>query len=225
MPVAEARALRRAGRAGRPLDPLAGADRRRLRGRGRRAARPDQRRPGLGDADEGGAAGGRPRADRARGRGTRRSPGSRSAASTPDNVGEVVAAGASRAVVVRAIRDAADPEAAARALAQRSRRRRSDGRTASESGPSGGSARSAASHRAGRARESAASGWRPGPRRRTSAAREALEPLAEGERPTVVTVGAVISALICRLDRDRLRGRGRGRRRAAERRPGGRARP
>ena len=33
-----------------------------------------------------------------------------------DNVGEVVAAGARRAVVVRAIRDAADPEAAARML-------------------------------------------------------------------------------------------------------------
>jgi hypothetical protein len=31
---------------------------------------------------------------------------------------------------------------------------------------------------------------------RNQAAREALEPLAEGERPTVVTVGAVISALV-----------------------------
>ena len=35
------------------------------------------------------------------------------------NVGEVVAAGASRIVVVRAIRDAADPEAAARELRAR----------------------------------------------------------------------------------------------------------
>jgi thiamine-phosphate pyrophosphorylase len=35
---------------------------------------------------------------------------------TPDNVGEVVAAGARRIVVVRAIRDAADPETAAAAL-------------------------------------------------------------------------------------------------------------
>ncbi len=34
----------------------------------------------------------------------------------PDNVGEVVAAGAERVVVVRAIRDATDPEAAARRL-------------------------------------------------------------------------------------------------------------
>ncbi len=31
---------------------------------------------------------------------------------------------------------------------------------------------------------------------KNEAAREALEPLAEGERPTVVTIGAVISALI-----------------------------
>ncbi len=31
---------------------------------------------------------------------------------------------------------------------------------------------------------------------RNQAAREALEPLAEGERPTVVTVGAVVAALI-----------------------------
>jgi thiamine-phosphate pyrophosphorylase len=35
----------------------------------------------------------------------------------PGNVGEVVAAGARRIVVVRAIRDAPDPEAAARRLA------------------------------------------------------------------------------------------------------------
>jgi hypothetical protein len=31
---------------------------------------------------------------------------------------------------------------------------------------------------------------------RNQAAREALEPLAEGERPTVVTIGAVVAALI-----------------------------
>ena len=82
-------------------------------------ARPDQisAGPGLGDADQGGAAGRRAGADRARGAGRRRARrGSRSAASTPRNVGEVVAAGARRIVVVRAIRDAADPEAAAREL-------------------------------------------------------------------------------------------------------------
>ncbi|HEX5956785.1 MAG TPA: hypothetical protein VFY37_12675 [Solirubrobacterales bacterium] len=32
---------------------------------------------------------------------------------------------------------------------------------------------------------------------RNRAARDALEPLDEGERPTVVTVGAVISAIVC----------------------------
>jgi hypothetical protein len=32
---------------------------------------------------------------------------------------------------------------------------------------------------------------------RNQAAREALEPLAEGERPLVVTIGAVVAALIC----------------------------
>jgi hypothetical protein len=32
---------------------------------------------------------------------------------------------------------------------------------------------------------------------RNQAAREALEPLSEGERPTVVTLGAIVSGLIC----------------------------
>ena len=45
-------------------------------------------------------------------------PGSRSAGSTPANVAQVVAAGARRIVVLRAIRDAADPQAAAAALAR-----------------------------------------------------------------------------------------------------------
>ena len=83
----------------------------------RGAARPDQRRAGLGDADQGGAARGRARADRARGRrGRRRRPWFAIGGIDADNVGEVVAAGARRVVVVRAIRDAADPEAAAREL-------------------------------------------------------------------------------------------------------------
>ena len=42
---------------------------------------------------------------------------------------------------------------------------------------------------------------------RNRAAREALEPLARGERPLVVTVGAVISGLIAALGRGRLPGR------------------
>ena len=48
---------------------------------------------------------------------------------------------------------------------------------------------------------------------RNQEAREALEPLAEGERPLVVTIGAVISALIAALDRDRLPRRHQGQRR------------
>lgn len=66
--------------------------------------------------------------------------------------GEVVAAGARRAVVVRAIRDAADPQEAAQAL-----------RAALQKGG------------------------------------EALEPLHEGERPGVVTAGAIICAALAAL--------------------------
>ena len=40
---------------------------------------------------------------------------------------------------------------------------------------------------------------------RNQAAREALKPLAEGERPTVVTVGAVVAGADRALDRRRLR--------------------
>ena len=79
--------------------------------------RPAQRRPGVGDADQAGAAGRRARV-RAPG-GGRAGPtcrGSPSAASTRSNVTEVVDAGAERVVVVRAIRDAADPRAAAAEL-------------------------------------------------------------------------------------------------------------
>ena len=57
--VEEARELLGAGRDRRPLDPLPGADRRRRRAPGRL----HQRRPDLGDADQGGPPRGRPRAD------------------------------------------------------------------------------------------------------------------------------------------------------------------
>ena len=53
--------------------------------------------------------------------------------------------------------------------------------------------------RAARAGPAPASGWRRGYAKaevRNQEAREALEPLAEGERPLVVTIGAVIPALI-----------------------------
>ena len=44
---------------------------------------------------------------------------------------------------------------------------------------------------------------------RNQEAREALEPLAEGERPLVVTIGAVVAGADRALDRRRLPGRGR----------------
>ncbi len=115
----------------------------------------------------------------------------------PDNVGEVVAAGAERVVVVRAIRDAADPEAAAaRCRLPRTRaedaevadreRKRAARRKRKERGV----------HRqqdlAERREQMAAEA-----EEKNQAAREALEPLEEDERPLVVTIGAVISALVC----------------------------
>ena len=79
----------------------------------------------------------------------------------------------------------------------------------SESAPSAASARSAArSVRPSRRARREAMAART--EAKNQAAREALEPLAEGERPTVVTVGAVISGLIALSVVDRLGGRGRG---------------
>ena len=111
-PAAEARELLGAGGDRRPLDPLRGADRRLRRG----ARRLHQRRPGLGDADQRGPARRRPRARLPRGAAAPPTPSSRSAASTPSNAGQVVEAGARRLGVVRAIRDAEAPTAAAEAL-------------------------------------------------------------------------------------------------------------
>ena len=68
-PVAAARAAAGAGALVGLSTHSAGADRRGAGGRRRRPPRPDQRRAGLGDADEAGPAGGRARAGRARGRG------------------------------------------------------------------------------------------------------------------------------------------------------------
>ena len=79
--------------------------------------RPAQRRAGLGDPDQGGPArrpGSTTCATRPSAAAT--CPGSPSAASTPATSAEVVGAGARRVVVVRAIRDADDPERAAAAL-------------------------------------------------------------------------------------------------------------
>ena len=99
----------------------------------------------------------------------------------------MVAAGARRIVVVRAIRDAADPEAAARELraaleARHPSSLRLDGRAASESAPSGASARSAATERSAELaakREAMAARTEA----KNEAAREELEPLRRGRAP------------------------------------------
>ena len=110
------------------------------------------------------------------------------------NVGEVVAAGARRIVVVRAIRDAADPEAAARELRRRSTSLPADGEPGAKAHRAGSSARSA---RPSVASAGAAARGDGGPQRgRNEAAREALEPLAAGRATHGGHVGAVISALI-----------------------------
>ena len=114
--VADARAVGRAGADRRPLDARARAGR---GGRRRPRRRLPRRRPGARDADEARPPCGRPRATSSGRRRTCPSRGSRSAAWTPANVGAVTARGARRIVVVRAIVDAADPEAAARALRAR----------------------------------------------------------------------------------------------------------
>ncbi len=83
---------------------------------------------------------------------------------------EVVAAGARRIAVVRAVRDAADPRAAAAAL-------RSELDRAETEGPG-------ASQPASRSE------------RRDAEARAALVPLREGERPRAVTVGALVALVL-----------------------------
>ena len=85
----------------------------------------------------------------------------------------------------------------------------------------------ASSARAGQAQARAASAMTRGyakAEQRNQEAREALEPLAEGERPTVVTVGAVVAALIALSIVVGYARRGRGQRRAAETAAGGRPR-
>ena len=71
--------------------------------------------PGLGDADQGGPPGRRARLRAPRGRARRRAPWFAIGGIDAGNVARWSRAGARRVVVVRAIRDAADPEAAARA--------------------------------------------------------------------------------------------------------------
>ena len=112
MPAAEARALLGPGGDRRALDPLRGADRRLRRSPGRL----HQRRPGLGDADQRGPARASASGWSPMPRGTPPIPSSRSAASTPRTPPRSSTAGARRLGVVRAIRDAEAPSAAAEAL-------------------------------------------------------------------------------------------------------------
>ena len=138
------------------------------------------------------------------------------------NVGEVVQAGAERIVVVRAVREAPDPGAAA---ARAARRRRGEPCWRSAVAARSASSASARGRRPSRPRpqirseqERAASGqefmargYARG-RARDEAARAALVPLAPGERPTAVTVAFVVAvvgaiantvALIVNFDADK----------------------
>ncbi len=116
------------------------------------------------------------------------------------NVDVVTAAGASRIVVVRAIRDSADPARAARRL-----------RDAVVTGVTSHVAATvgAATEEAGTttldepsperpADFGGAAGKKPASKSelKNQAAREALIPLAAGERPLVVTIGAIVSLVI-----------------------------
>ena len=113
-----------------------------------------------------------------------------------DNVRQVTAAGAERIVVVRAIRDAADPAAAAAAL------------RAALDAPGGRWLSGRAASAASAARSSPPPPRRPWTwpsslergysrsRRRDEEARAALVPLAPGERPLAVTVAAVVAAVL-----------------------------
>ena len=89
------------------------------------------------------------------------------------NAARVVAAGARRIAVVRAIRDADDPGAAAAAL----RARLDDAASSDDGAPGAGSRRSRSEAR-------------------DAAARERLEPLGEGERPGAVTVAATLAVAV-----------------------------
>ena len=92
------------------------------------------------------------------------------------NVGEVVERGASRIVVVRAITEADDPEAAARALRT--------GWRVPLAQPAGNDDNGAMTRGYARGRE------------RDDAIRATLVPLKPGERPRAVTVAAIVAALL-----------------------------
>ena len=175
--------------AGRALDPLARrSSTPRSRPPARRAPGPDQRRAGLGDADQGGPAGGRARADRARGAGRRRGRrGSRSAASTRERRR---GGRRRRAADRRRARDPRRRRPRGRGAASCARRSSAEpGASLRADGEPGAKAGRAA--QAQGARRRAAQPSRPAKREamaarteaKNEAARDELEPLAEGERP------------------------------------------
>ena len=98
--------------------------------------------------------------------------------------------------MVRAIRDAADPAAAAAAL-RHAFAAADEGRGARwlTSRGAGGDAPERHKRKSRAPRDRMMEGYARA-EERNQAAREALEPLAEGERPAVVTVGAVLTGLI-----------------------------
>ena len=165
----------------RPLDPLRGA----ARGRRGGARRLHQRRPGLGDADQRGAPGRRPRARLARG---------------PQRPPSLLRDRRDRPVERRPGRRSRRPPA--RGGAGDPRRRGAGGRRRSAARrrwPTSARRRRVAERRKRKDRPSAQERMKSGYAKaevRNQEARESLEPLAEGERPMVVTVGAAISALI-----------------------------
>ena len=176
----------RAGAADRPLHPL----RRPAR---RRASRPGADQLSVGPVWETPTKPGRPAAGlelRApRGRPAARGAVVRHRRDRRANVGEVVEAGAERIVVVRAIRDAADPRAAAAAAARRARRRPRWRSAVAASGASSASARRRPTPPAAeptqtprRARDAMARGYARG-RAKDEAARAALKPLRRGRAP------------------------------------------
>ena len=189
MPVARARE-RSSARTG------SSASRRTPRRRSTRAAgrRLHRRRAGARDADQAGTAGGRARAGALRRRARAGARSSRSAASMPATSRRSRAAGRERVAVVRALTEPAIPSAPRASCAPRSR---PGGARWVNVAASAAGARSRASPRASAARQRPPSAHAAQPRpsraaaeQRNAAVRAALTPLAPGERPWPIMVGA-----------------------------------
>ena len=138
----------------------------------------------------------------------------RSAGWTRRNVGEVVERGARRIVVVRALTEAGDPEAAAREL--RARAGGSGWRSAAVSGDAGAPPPTVPARRGIERRGLGDGAAQARPRRlrgeeRDAAIRAQLEPLAPGERPRAITVAVIVAAVLAVGEHRRLAGRLEGR--------------